>query len=190
MGRASAYFTSDRKKLFFRQSPIPRCSAGDPEAIFVVVHELAHLVLHKGNGPSLPRMVDGNVKSRGLAEQMGAEHRANRFARTFLMQNDEIEQYPDHNNLAEECNVPPKQTAQRLKDFQATKSYIAYLPDLAETAWEAARTSIDPVRDPIRFRLSRGGLLVERGGFNKPDHKFGWFEEYGSVVSYQEDRHR
>ncbi len=186
MGRANAFVSGDRKSLFLRESLTTRASAGDPQAIFDVVHELGHLVLHPNRGPELPRMIDGNIRSRGLDKNSSAEYQANRFARAFLMLPEEIEQFDDVDPLAENCNVPVKQAELRLTEFRLVAQP---LPRAARFAWEHARFSSDfAFNDPSRYRLSRGGLLVDVAGYNKPDHKFGWFEDCGNIVSYQEVR--
>lgn len=180
MGRANAYVSADRTKVFVRSSLVEGCNDGRAESIFDAVHELAHLVLHP-QGQPLARMVDGNIKVNYLAAEESAERQANYFTRAFLMTHREVRTYATAEALSQECFVTLRQAGLRLNEF-------AHLPDnkpgIVDEAWSMARQSDQ--HDPIEFRLSRGNFLAERGQYHKPSHHYGWFIDHGSVVTYIE----
>lgn len=119
MGRANAFVSKDRGTVFFRQGLIDDAAKGDPNAVFDAVHELGHIVLHRAEIP-LARMATRNNQHKFLSPEESAEHQANVFARSFLMTDEEVEQYPTADALAENCFTPLEQAKLRLEEYYRT----------------------------------------------------------------------
>ena len=119
MGQANAFVSSDRRTVYMRQSLLDAAAAGDREAVFDAVHELAHIVLHRAQ-VSLARMATRDNQHKHLQPEESAEHQANVFARTFLMTDDEVALYPTIGALSENCFTPPHQAANRIAGYGRT----------------------------------------------------------------------
>lgn len=204
MGRARAFVSKDRKKLFVRQGLIDAAQLGDPKAIFDAVHELAHIVLHPESVP-LARMIDGNKKQPHIPELNSAEYQANYFARAFLMSLEEVELFPSHEELSAECHTPIAQAQKRVEEVARLpksvrprqssgfhriapekSSFQSILPpEVAKlVAWETApfADGLDPTEyrcldSRWTIRNSRFGMQCVGGWTVKDGKPFAWEQE-------------
>lgn len=119
MGQANAFVSANKSTVYVRQSIVEGAAAGDPDAIFDIVHEMAHVILHRVEVP-LARMATRDNRHDFLQPEESAEHQANVFARSFLMTDDEVALYPSADALAENCFVPVQQAALRLNEYDRT----------------------------------------------------------------------
>ncbi len=203
MGRATAYVSKDRKKLFVRKSLIDQAQRGDPRAIFDAVHELAHIVLHPAGAP-LARMLDGNIKLKHIPQPESAEYQANYFARAFLMSLEEIALFPVDEALASECHVPIEQAKLRLKEMarlpksvrprsagferlpprQSTGRSILP-PEIAKlVAWETA--PLLEGKDPSEYRLIDAKWTIRMSRFGM-QCVGGWTVRDGKAIPWEQE---
>lgn len=165
MGRANAFVSADRSKVFVRLSLIDAAANGDPEAVFDATHELAHVILHRATMP-LARMADRNNHHKFLQPEESAEHQANVFARAFLMTDDEVARYPTPEALSESCFTPPKQAALRLAEYGRIRSRRERKPfpgrPLSDSVVEAKLKGYEGMActDCLNFTLVRSGMCL------------------------------
>lgn len=183
LGHDTAYVSDDRKTVVVRQSLLERARRGDARAIFDLIHELGHIVLHRALVP-LARGVEGIEKVQYLRSEESGEHQANYFARAVIVTADEARLYADAEALATECCIPLDQARLRLVELTKLPEAKARVRAEADAAWEHARTI--PGKIATRHRLSRGGFEVEHDQYLRPTHHYGWFVDHGAVVSYIE----
>lgn len=119
MGRANAFVAQGGGTVYVRQSLVDAAAAGDLEAVFDGIHELGHVVLHRKVQAPLARMATRDNQVKFLREE-SAEHQANVFARSFLMNDDEVALYPTAEALAENCFVPLSQASERVVEYDRT----------------------------------------------------------------------
>ena len=185
MGDANAYVSEDRQTVFMRSSLVAAAAAGNADAIFDAVHELGHIVLHR-LPVRMARMAERIEKVSFLNPDDSAEHQANYFTRAFLMLAEEVAIYRYPEDLSSHCNTPLSQAAKRLIEISRLPVAKVLRDAKVESAWLHARTI--PGEAPEKFRLSRGGFKAQRGQHMRPSHHYGWYEEFGAVVTYIESQ--
>lgn len=164
----------------------------EPAAFVKLAHEFAHCVLN--NGPDAkPLKAAGNAKLQWISESESEENQAWQLARALTLPRRFIRNEDSAVGLATRFQVPIEQAQLRLseiqlerrKSLQTTPTLLPpELPDAAARMWR--RAAIDENHDPEWYRLSSGNYLVSISGYNRRDHRLGWYIYCGRIYANDE----
>jgi Zn-dependent peptidase ImmA (M78 family) len=210
MGDARAFALPEDQEIHIGLSLHDEIALDTAEARFDGIHELVHVVFHRG-APRFFRKSEGNVVYAFLHDHERAEWQADRIARAIFMPPAMVSKCRDVLKLAELAGVPIRQAIERIRELDVNKERKTPVDielKLAVLKREAAQGTTDFHRyamQEIRLRLwnelptiegedpanSRrcGDWRILWNEFGKTT-ECGWFIENGRIYSYFASRHR
>jgi Zn-dependent peptidase ImmA (M78 family) len=205
MEEDNAFALPDKQEVHVRQSFVSDALQDSPEARFLGVHELMHVVFHRG-APRFFRKNAGNVIYAFLHDkEKTAEWQADRIARAILMPPTMVASCKDALQLSQLAGVPLKEAARRTEELaernrRSTPNDIAVrIATLASDAsegtpqfgrqkaellklqlWSALPTVDGEDKSTVR---KCGAYQIFWNEFGKTT-QCGWFIENGRIMSY------
>lgn len=79
MGERAAYAAPKSRRIFYRGSLLAQLRLGVPDAAVIFLHELVHILLHRGAGEKA-WIISGNKTPAFIEEEESAEHQATTLA--------------------------------------------------------------------------------------------------------------
>jgi hypothetical protein len=117
MGKEEAYSVADR--IHCRRAVSRGLRFGDPQARYVIGHELGHIFLHRGAAPKA-RKVDGNKKLGFISEEESAEVQAWKFSRALFITRLDLMSGEDDEDLALRVGIPSYAVGRRREEVRET----------------------------------------------------------------------
>lgn len=190
MGNDHARAYPQIKTVVARPDLMRRVKRRLPPALMDIAHEFAHCVINDGPNAK-PLKMGGNAKLAWISESESEENLAWQLARALMMPRAFISEGDNAQAIASRFEVPLEQAATRLAELRLERRKglqrnvelpNPLLPEYAEKAWRNA--AVAPGHDdPERYRLSTGGHLIAKEGFNSKKHSLGWFLYNGRIYA-------
>lgn len=194
MGRAHAYAKSAEREIVARQSIVEGAIDDEPLSRYVLVHELQHIIFHKGARRF--RVAGGNEKIKFIAYQTSAEWQADYLARAMFMPQEMVKEVLSAAALATLARVPLVEALARFRDVRGHHISV-FNPDtlpaissrhaptcdfdaLKLRLWNALPTI--PGEDPSKSRLS--GIFHVRWSEYGRTSQCGWNLEQGKIIAF------
>lgn len=110
-GADPAYVTFNPLTLHVDRETWDLAKLGDPDARFVIAHEVGHLILHDHHAKAFSR--DPNAQIKFAEDEHSAEWQANVFAYYFLLPTHIVAAFADVGELARACGVSQRLAQER-----------------------------------------------------------------------------
>ena len=124
MGEADAFAIPEKQEIHFGASFAQRAMDDLPDARFVGLHELMHVVFHSG-APRYFRMSTGNVLCPFIHDKHeSAEWQADRMTRAVFMPKEMVTSCKDTLTLAQRAGVPLCEAAARMKELSEVAARV------------------------------------------------------------------
>jgi hypothetical protein len=117
-GEPAAYVTFNPLTLHVDNEVWERADMGDPEATFILAHEIGHLILHNHFAKAFSNNSEDRIKF--AEKEYSAEWQANTFASYFLLPTHIVEAFGNAQELARSCGVTHQMAEDRVKAVRAT----------------------------------------------------------------------
>jgi hypothetical protein len=108
-----AYVTFNPPTMHIDREVWKLAKLGEPEARFIVAHELGHLFLHDHHAKAFSELPSERIKY--AENENSAEWQADTFAEHFLLPDHLVEAFYDARDLAASCNVSESLARKRLE---------------------------------------------------------------------------
>lgn len=169
------------QSIFGRPSFVSAVHKGERGALMKLAHEFAHCVLHRGPAAK-PLKAAGNHSLSWISGTESQENQAWQMARAIAIPRNFVRPSDTADAIAARFRVPIEHAVLRLKELQFERrkclqdTPTGVPPKLdvqAARYWK--RAAIDANHDPDWYRLSDGNFLISIAGYNRRDHRLGWY---------------